>query len=77
MAEAVRSVRMKNKAQTPDHQLVVVETDNDHYLGVLDTATDGRLWVRTGRRGHPIRLHQDDVVAITPAATHPLVEMIN
>jgi len=55
-------------------ELVVVETDDDHYLGTLDTAPDGRLWVRTGRRGHPIRLHKDDVIAITPAAHHPLVE---
>lgn len=54
---------------------MVIETDDNHYIGVLDTAIDGRLWVRTGRRGHPIRLHQDDVIAITPAAQHPLVEM--
>lgn len=57
-------------------ELVVVETDDDHYLGTLDTAPDGRLWVRTGRRGHPIRLHRDDVVAITPASQHPLVIIV-
>ena len=56
---------------------LVVETDDDHYLGVLDTAADGRFWVRTGRRGHPVRLHRDDVITITPAAEHPFVEMSN
>lgn len=55
--------------------LFVVETDDDHYLGALDTADDGRLWVRTGRRGHPVLLNRGDVVSITPAAEHPLVEM--
>lgn len=59
---------------SPAHGLFVVETDDDHYLGALDTADDGRLWVRTGRRGHPILLHREDVVSITPAAEHPLVE---
>jgi hypothetical protein len=66
---------MNNIADGVTQELMVVETDDDHYIGVLDTATHGRLWVRTGRRGHPIRLHQDDVIAITPAAQHPLVDM--
>ena len=61
---------------TPSHtrELFVVETDDDHYLGALDTAHDGRLRVRTGRRGHPVLLHREDVVSITPAAEYPLVE---
>ena len=57
------------------HGLFVVETEDDHYLGVLDTAPDGRLWVRTGRRGHPVLPHRDDVITITPAAEHPLIEL--
>lgn len=73
--DAVVFVLMNNIDSRADLELMVVETDDDHYIGVLDTATDGRLWVRTGRRGHPIRLHQDDVIAITPAAQHPLVDL--
>ena len=61
---------------TPSHQdeLFVVETDDEQHLGALDTADDGRLWVRTGRRGHPVFLIREDVVSVTPAAEHPLVE---
>ncbi len=53
-------------------QVVVVETEDEHYLGMLDVDGDGWLRVRTGFRGHPHLVDPDEVVSVTLAADHPL-----
>lgn len=55
--------------------LVVVETEEDQFLGFLDVGTDGLLRLRSGFRGHPYLLDGDEVVAITLATQHPLVDL--
>jgi hypothetical protein len=54
--------------------LVVVETEDDHFLGYLDVEADGALRLRSGFRGHPFLLDPDEVVSIHLAAGHPLVD---
>ncbi len=53
-------------------QVVVLETEDDHYLGMLDVDDAGWLRVRTGFRGHPHLIDPDDVVSVCLAAEHPL-----
>lgn len=55
-------------------ELVVVETEDDHQIGVLDMSPDGVLRLRSGFRGHPHVINTDDLVAIVLATDHPLVE---
>ena len=55
-------------------ELVVVETEDDHQIGVLDVSPDGVLRLRSGFRGHPHVINADDLVAIVLAIDHPLVE---
>lgn len=55
-------------------ELVVVKTENDHQVGVLDMSPDGVLRLRSGFRGHPHVIKPDDLVTIVLAADHPLVE---
>lgn len=55
-------------------QLVVVETEEDHFLGVLDVEPGGQLRLRSGFRGHPHLLDPDDLVAVTLASEHDLIE---
>lgn len=56
-------------------QLVVVETEEDHFLGMVDLLPDGIVRVRSGFRGHPHLLAADEVTAIVLAEDHPLVEL--
>lgn len=56
-------------------QLVVVETEEDHFLGLVDLLPDGVVRVRSGFRGHPHLLDADDVTAIVRAEDHPLVDL--
>lgn len=51
-------------------ELVVVETENDLYLGTAEVL-DGQLVVRSGFVGRPVVLNVQDVERITPAAEHP------
>lgn len=55
--------------------LVVVETEDDQFLGFLDLGPDGLFRLRSGFRGHPYLLDADDVVAITLATQHPFVDL--
>lgn len=50
--------------------LVVVETEDNAYLGTLAINPDGRVAVRTGLVGHPPLLDLDEIEAVTPAAEH-------
>jgi hypothetical protein len=54
--------------------LVVVETEDDQFLGYLDVDGEGVLRLRSGFRGHPFLLDADEIVAITVAAEHPCVD---
>ncbi|GAC1611399.1 MAG: hypothetical protein NVS3B26_24010 [Mycobacteriales bacterium] len=54
-------------------ELVVVETEDDHYLGTAEVQ-DWLLALRSGYVGRPVLLDLDDVRSVTPAFDHPLVE---
>lgn len=55
-----------------DGDLVVVETDDDHYLGTAEVR-GGQLIVRNGFVGRPVLLDLADVQCVIPASEHPLV----
>ncbi|MGB8652792.1 MAG: hypothetical protein WCD35_19260 [Mycobacteriales bacterium] len=50
--------------------LVVVETENDVFLGTAEVA-DGFLVIRSGYVGRPTLVALEDVEIIVPASTHP------
>jgi hypothetical protein len=50
-------------------ELVVVETEDDVYLGTAEFR-NGSVIVRTGYRGHPTRVPMQDVTGITVASEH-------
>ncbi|MCW2599484.1 MAG: hypothetical protein JWM02_1313 [Frankiales bacterium] len=50
-----------------DGELVVVETDDDRFLGSVDVQPDV-LVVRSGFVGRPILVAHEDVVRVTPFA---------
>ena len=52
----------------------MVETDDDHFLGLVDIADDGWIRVRNGFRGHPHLIDPDEMVSISLASDHPLSE---
>lgn len=52
-------------------ELLVIETDDDAYLGTVEVARGGQLIVRSGYVGRPVVLAADDVVALTTADAHP------
>lgn len=52
--------------------LVVVETEDNHYIGVAQVSREG-ITVRTGLPGHPPTIPLFQVTDVTPAAEHPLV----
>ena len=56
-----------------DGQLLVIETDDDAYLGTAQVDGDS-LVVRSGNVGRPTILAITDVQRITVASEHPLVE---
>ena len=56
-------------------QLVVVETEEDHFLGMVDLLPNGIVRVRSGFRGHPHLLSADEVISIVLAEDHPLVDL--
>ena len=55
-------------------QLVVVETEEDHFLGFVDLLPDGIVRVRSGFRGHPHLLAAADITSVVLAEDHPLVD---
>jgi hypothetical protein len=55
-------------------QVVVVETEDDHFLGLIDVDDEGWIRVRSGFRGHPHLIDPDEVVAVSLASEHPLSE---
>lgn len=56
---------------SPD-RIYVVELDNGQaLLGTLSSTEDGRLKVRTGFRGHPTVVSQEEVSVIVLADLHP------
>ncbi len=55
-------------------QVVVLETEDDHFLGMVDVDSDGWFRVRSGFRGHPHLVDPDDVVSVSLATQHPLAE---
>lgn len=59
-------------AKVLQDQLVVVETEDNHYIGVADVSWTG-ITVRTGLPGHPVTIPLFAVEDVTPAAEHPLV----
>lgn len=56
-------------------QLFVVETESNVFLGRIEMK-DGFVIVRTGYRGRPAYVLEDDVVKMTAAWLHPDVEYI-
>lgn len=46
-------------------ELVVVETDEERFLGTVEVLADV-LVVRSGFRGHPARVAHEDVLRVTP-----------
>ena len=48
-------------------ELVVVETEDDVFLGTAELTADGVV-VRTGFRGHPVTIPAEDVLFISPAS---------
>lgn len=54
--------------------LMVVETEDDRYLGTLDVKGK-QVTIRTGLQGRPKVLDLADVLDVTPAAGHPDVVM--
>ena len=56
-----------------DGQLLVIETEDDAYLGTAQVDGD-TLVVRSGYVGRPIVVAVTDVLRITVASDHPLVE---
>jgi hypothetical protein len=55
-------------------QIVVVETEDDHYLGLVDVDEHGWFRVRTGYRGHPHLVDPEDLVSVALASEHPLLD---
>lgn len=53
-------------------ELVVVETDDDAFLGVAEVL-DAHLIVRNGFVGRPVLIPLAEVVSISPAADHASV----
>lgn len=53
--------------------LVVVETDDNAYLGTLEARPDGHVAVRTGLAGRLVVLPIDAIVSVIPAHRHPAV----
>jgi hypothetical protein len=56
-----------------DGELLVVETDDDAYIGTVEVVGDA-LVVRSGYVGRPWVVPRHEVCEITSAADHPLVE---
>jgi hypothetical protein len=54
-------------------EMVVVETESDHYLGTVEVV-DGQVVIRSGLRGHPTSVPLSEVMRVTPAADHECVE---
>lgn len=54
-------------------ELVVVETEDDWYLGAAEVTPDG-LIVRSGFVGRPVVLAHEDVVRVVPASEYVDVE---
>jgi hypothetical protein len=53
--------------------LMVIETEDDIFLGSLDITGD-KVRVKTHTRGHPVFLDIKDIVRLTPAEEHEAVE---
>lgn len=60
------------EAKALDGHLVVVETEDSHYVGVAEVTCQG-ITVRTGLPGHPPTIPLFAVEDVTPASEHPLV----
>lgn len=50
-----------------DGELLVVETDDDRFLGTVEVLGEA-LIVRSGFRGHPVVLRHEDVMRVTLAS---------
>lgn len=59
--------------KTDPWNLMVVETEDNVYLGTLDV-NDGQVTIRTGMTGRPPVIAVEDVLEVTPAERHPDVE---
>ncbi len=55
-------------------QVVVVETEEDQFLGFLDVDSEGWMRVRSGFRGHPHLIDPEDVVSVCLASEHPFTD---
>jgi hypothetical protein len=53
------------------NQFVVVETENDVYMGTLGVLDEGHVVIRSGYVGRPGVVRVEDVEAITLAELHP------
>lgn len=60
------------EAKALNGQLVVVETEDTHYLGVAEVDPSG-ITLRSGLVGRPPVISLFDVVDAIPATEHPLV----
>ena len=56
-----------------DGSLMVVETEDDIYLGTAEITEDG-IVVRNGYVGRPVVVPATEVMSIIPAQGHPDVE---
>ena len=56
-----------------DGHFVVVETEDDWYLGTIRVSA-GMATIYTGRTGRPPVLDMEDIESVTPVEEHPHVE---
>ncbi len=61
-------------ARAYDGQFVVIETEDDHYLGTI-TVDREAVTVHTGFVGRPPVVPVADIESIVPAEQHPLVSV--
>lgn len=71
MSKIVKPVSVLDPYGIYDGAFVIVETDEETYLGVLSYPTSHTLRITTGLPGRPVILQAADVDAITPAENHP------
>ena len=51
--------------------IVVVETDDDRHLGIVEPLGGGYVAIRSGYRGRPAIVAYDDIDTIVMAISHP------
>lgn len=57
-------------------EMVVLETEDDAYVGVLQILNNRTVTVRTGLTGRPPIINIDDIMDVISASAHPDVEVL-